>query len=181
MLRGCRPISLWTLTQSIYGALHRSSPVMGWCSGGNMAPRFQWKVLLSCLHPRGWTAEMAPGSCWGCKPSLCSSSCARAWADASSSARHQPSLLLQHSPPASSVPLWRLGWLCWPAMPLPLQSCSSPYKAAQSLLAITLVPTAPVQSWALEESSCLEGLEARELAWFAWVGLVHMGESSLGL
>lgn len=77
--------------------------------------------------------------------------------------------------------LWRLGWLCWPAMPLPLQSCSSPYKAAQSLLAITLVPTAPVQSWALEESSCLEGLEARELAWFAWVGLVHMGESSLGL
>lgn len=71
VLRGCRPISLWTLTQSIYGALHRSSPVMGWCSGGNMAPRFQWKVLLSCLHPRGWTAEMAPGSCWGCKPSLC--------------------------------------------------------------------------------------------------------------
>lgn len=87
-----------------------------------------------------------------------SSSCARAWTDTSSSARHQPSLLLQHSPPDCSVPLWHLGWLCGPAILLPLQSCSSPCKAVQSLLAVTLVPTAPVQSWALEESSCLEGL-----------------------
>lgn len=110
-----------------------------------------------------------------------SSSCARAWADALSSARHQPSLLHQHSPPACSVPLWHLSWLCRSAILLPLQSCSSPCKAVQSLLAVILVPTAPVKSWALEESSCLEGLGAGALAWFAWIGLVYMGESSLGL